>query len=87
MESSESQIFDLQKEWRSIVLEKLSSLERGQNNLRDKVDAIKDEFTTLEELNVLRNKVEILENFKYKLVGIFLAAQCIIGLVILMIKK
>lgn len=87
MEANESQIFDLQKEWRSIVLEKLSALERGQNNLRDKVDTIKEEFTTAEELNVLRLKVEILENFKYKLLGIFISAQCIIGLIILLLKK
>lgn len=87
MEANESQIYDLQKEWRSIVLEKLSALERGQNTLRDKVDLIKEEFTTTEELHSLRGKVEILENFKYKLLGIFISAQCIIGLIILLVKN
>jgi len=87
---SEEAMNDLQKEWRAIVLDKLSTLEKGQKEIKDDIVDIKTTFVrqqALEELRlannreiaVLREKIEDLNAFKYKLIGIAIGANIIIS--------
>ena len=83
---------ELQKEWRAIVLDKLSTLEKGQKEIKDDIVDIKTTFVrqqALEELRtannreieILRGKIEDLNAFKYKLIGIAIGANLIISAV------
>jgi hypothetical protein len=80
------EIVELQKEWRAIVLDKLTSVEQGQKELKSDVVDIKTTFVKQQALDLLResnrtdlkdlsDKVDKLVSFKYKLVGIFLGVQ------------
>jgi hypothetical protein len=86
------EIGELQKEWRAIVLDKLTSVEQSQKELRSDIIDIKTTFVrqqaldTLREANrtdidTLRDKVETLEHFKYKLIGIATGVQLLIGVI------
>lgn len=68
-------INELQKEWRAIVLSKLNNLETSHNDLRKDIADIKDSFTQIKEFQDLRNKVEKLEEFKSKAIGIILGSN------------
>ena len=79
---------ELQKEWRAIVLDKLSSLENTQNDIKRDIVDIKTSFVrqhTLEEKDAayraevadLKRRVEELSNFRWKLVGILLGSNAV----------
>ena len=85
-------INELQKEWRAIVLDKLTSIEKDQREIRNDITSIKESFvrqSTLDErdaghmhsIEVLRDKVDALENFKYKLIGIVIGVNTLLSLV------
>jgi hypothetical protein len=87
------EINELQKEWRAIVLEKLSTLEDGQSKIRSDIVDIKTSFVkqqALEDLRVtyrnelehLRDKIDSLNAFKYKLIGITIAINAILSVVV-----
>jgi geranylgeranyl pyrophosphate synthase len=91
------EIGELQKEWRAIVLDKLTSVEQSQKEVKADIVEIKTTFVkqqALQELaennrtdiNELRNKVEQLETFKVKLIGIAIGAQAVIGVIIWLIE-
>ena len=86
---SEDSTHELQKEWRAIVLDKLSHLEIGQNELKRDIVDIKTSFArqnALEdlrvasraELEVLRTKIDDLSAFKFKLVGIAIGVNTVL---------
>ena len=88
------EVNELQKEWRAIVLDKLTTLDQGQKDLRADIMDIKTTFVnqqaleTLKETNrldikELRDKVESLEKFKFKLIGMAAVCQLIFGLIII----
>lgn len=88
---SETVAEQLQQEWRSIVLTKLDSLDRGQKDLKTEIGDIKSSFASQkaletmrehyqQELDRLRDKVENLEGFKSKAIGIILTIQFLTGL-------
>ena len=81
---------DLQKEWRAIVLTKLEALDRGQQDLKSEIGEIKVSFASQkaleamrerhqQELDSLRAKIESLEGFKSKAIGVILTLQCLTG--------
>jgi hypothetical protein len=83
------EINELQKEWRAIVLDKLTSLEDGQKDLKQDIVDIKTTFVkqhaleSLREANrndieALRNKVDKLEAFKSKFIGVAIAVQILL---------
>jgi len=75
----ESEINQLQLEWRRIVLDKLEVLEKGQANLAADIVIIKTSFVQHAELKELREKISILEEFKYKFVGSLITLQIILS--------
>jgi len=86
-EEAASQIYDLQKEWRAIVLSKLTTLEKTQVDLRDDIANMRTTFANQAELAALKVKVEKLENFRAKAVGIFLAVQAMVGILVYLLDK
>ena len=73
-------VSQLQKEWRQIVLDKLTSMEKDQHEIRDDLTEIKTTFVRQQamdelkaansrEMDILRGKIEELNAFKYKLLG------------------
>lgn len=72
---SESESLEMHKEWRAIVLNKLTSLELGQKSVADEISNIKSNFVKQAEINTLQGRVDELEKFKWKLVGAMLALQ------------
>jgi len=92
-----NELEELQKEWRSIVLDKLTSVEQSQKEVKADIVEIKTTFvkqnvlqelaeTNRTDLAALRDKVDKLENFKYKLIGIAIGAQAVIGIIIWFIE-
>ena len=90
-------ISELQREWRQIVLAKLDSLELGQNQLKTEVSGMKSTLaeqqaretvrssqtaTYLAELKILEGKIDDLESFKSKAVGVILTIQFAMGIVL-----
>lgn len=86
-------VAELHKEWRSIVLSKLDTLEHGQKDVMTEIGYIKTSFAkqqTLEamrvsyqyEIDKLIAKVEKLEAFKAKAIGAMIAFQFATGLAI-----
>lgn len=84
---------EMAKEWRAIVLEKLSTLEDGQSKMRVDIVDIKTSFVKQQALEDLRNsyhseienlreKVDGLTAFKYKLIGITIAINAVLSVVI-----
>lgn len=84
---------ELHKEWRAIVLSKLDTLEGGQKEVMAEIGLIKTSFAkqqTLEamrvsyqyEIDKLITKVEKLEAFKSKAIGVVITFQFITGLAI-----
>lgn len=91
------EIGELQKEWRAIVLDKLTSVEQNQKEIKVSMEInqkevkadileIKTTFVkqqaleTLRETNrtdieLLTTKVDRLENFKNRAIGIFIGVQ------------
>lgn len=95
---SEEDVTNLQKEWRAIVLDKLSSLETGQNELKRDIVEIKTSFArqnALEDLRVasraelegLRSKIDDLSAFRYKLVGIAIGVNALLSVLGYLIFK
>lgn len=80
------ELSEMQKEWRAIVLDKLTSVEQTQKEIKAEIVSIQTTFAKQSEINELREKVDKLENFKYKLVGIFLGAQGVIAAIIWFIE-
>jgi len=91
-------INELQREWRAIVLDKLSSVEKGQNEIKRDIVDIKTSFVrqqALEELrlankneiNQLSLKIDELTAFKYKIVGIAVGANTIISVIVFLIAE
>ena len=91
------EIGELQKEWRAIVLDKLTSVEQSQKEVKADIVEIKTTFVkqnALQELAennrtdlaALRDKVEKLENFKFKLIGIAIGAQAVIAAIVWLIE-
>ena len=81
---------ELQREWRAIVLDKLSTVEKGQNEIKRDIVDIKTSFAkqqALEELRaandreiaILRAKIEELNAFKYKIIGIAIGVNAIVS--------
>ena len=63
-------ISELQKEWRAIVLSKLSSLEASLSNVQKDIVDVKLTFAQQKEIDELTTKVDKLEAFKARLMGI-----------------
>jgi hypothetical protein len=66
---------ELQKEWRAIVLAKLTALENNQTELRRDIADMKGNYVTWTEYLTLKKEVEILKEFKTKAVTIIVAAN------------
>ena len=92
------EVNELQKEWRAIVLDKLTSLDQGQKDLRTDIMDIKTTFVnqqaleTLKETNrteikELRDKVDSLEKFKFKLIGMAIVFQLVFGLIVIYFER
>lgn len=79
MNSENAQIYDLQKEWRAIVLDKLTTLELNQAELKNNISDMKTTFANQAELAALKTKVEVLESFKSKAIGAMIALQLVGG--------
>lgn len=84
------EIGELQKEWRAIVLDKLTSVEQSQKEVKADIVEIKTTFVKQQalqelaehnrtDLNDLRAKVEKLESFKIKVIGIAIGANAVIA--------
>jgi|ERR1017187_3200292 hypothetical protein len=91
------ELSEMQKEWRAIVLDKLTSVELSQRELKTDIVDIKTTFVkqqaleTLRETNradieTLRTKVDSLEAFKYKLIGIAISVEVIVGFVVWLLE-
>ena len=87
------EIGELQKEWRAIVLDKLTSVEQSQKEMKSEIVDIKTTFVKQQVLDAmkeasrtdlaeLRDKVEKLEKFKIKLIGIAIGAQTVIAILV-----
>ena len=87
------EVNELQREWRAIVLEKLSGLEAGQAQMRTDIVDIKTSFVKQqaledlrksygEELQLMKDKIDELNAFKYKLIGISLAVNVVLSVII-----
>ena len=81
MGTVDNDLSEYQKEWRAIVLDKLTSLELGQKELRSEMVDMKTTYARQQELEKLKEasraevamlaiKVENLVSFKNKLIGI-----------------
>ena len=75
MSTDTTQIYDLQKEWRAIVLDKLSILEKNQADLKTNISDMKTSFANQAEFATLKTKVEALENFKSKAMGVIVGVN------------
>ena len=83
MENKETQLLiDLQKEWRSTVLEKLSKLEHGQETLNDKFSAMQASFVGMNEYLQLKEDVISLKEFRLKFITIVTCVQVAGALVV-----
>ena len=91
------EIGELQKEWRAIVLDKLTSVEQSQKEVKADIVEIKTTFAKQNalqdlaeqnrvEIATLRDKVDKLENFKYKLIGIAMGAQAVIAVIVWLVE-
>ena len=87
----DNELGEFQKEWRAIVLDKLTSVEKSQNEVRADIVDIKTTFVKQQSLEALRetnradikelkDKVEILEQFKFKLAGVVISINVLIAL-------
>ena len=74
-------INELHKEWRAIVLSKLNNLEANQNDIRQDIADVKTSFAQEADLKSLHKEVDKLKEFKSKTIGIIVAANFIIGLI------
>lgn len=81
MSNESNQIYDLQKEWRAIVLDKLNTLEANQTELKNNISDMKTTFANQAEFTTLKVKVEELESFKAKALGVIVALQAVFGVV------
>lgn len=79
-------INDLQKEWRAIVLTKLSSLEASQISLAREISDMKTTFAHQVEMETLKDRVNDLERSKAKFLGIILGVQLAIGAILYLVK-
>ena len=88
---------ELQKEWRAIVLEKLSTLATGQSQIQADIVEIKTSFvrqqsldelqrTYQEELDKLKGQIDDLKAFKYKLIGITIGANAVLAVLSFVIE-
>ena len=68
---------EMQREWRAIVLSKLSSLETSHKDLNTNIQEIKTSFAKQQTIDILQGRVDELEKFKSKLVGFTLAFQVV----------
>ena len=86
------EINELHKEWRAIVLDKLTSLEVGQKELKSDIIDIKTTFVKQQaleslreanrvEIELIKDKVEKLDYFKAKVVGIVIGVQTLLVVV------
>lgn len=73
MPSDES--LDLQREYRQIVLQKLSSLETGQKALEEKLAVILVNAVRMDEFKGLSERVRALEELKLKAIGAWVVVQ------------
>lgn len=88
-ENQDSVINDLNREWRAIVLDQLKGLQKGIKDLEEKISrqsdtfALKTEVATL-EVKVLNlfEKLEKMEAFRNKAIGIVVATEAIAGFLI-----
>jgi hypothetical protein len=71
---------ELQKEWRAIVLAKLTSLEQTQSELRRDIADMKGNYVTWTEFLALRAEVDVLREFKAKALGIIIALNSVAAL-------
>lgn len=79
MTTESNQIYDLQKEWRAIVLDKLSNLEKNQSDLKTDISDMKTTFANQAQLATLQARVDTLEKFKAKALGFIIAFNFIGG--------
>lgn len=77
-EHAQDSLDQINLEYRAIVLGKLDRLETGQEKLASDIVQIKTSFAQQHELKEIREKVTILENFKFKFVGSLLTLQVIL---------
>lgn len=75
---------ELHKEWRAIVLSKLNNLESGQQAAVKEIGDLKTTVAQTnsmnDEIKTLTLKVEKLEAFRSRLIGMFFAANTIAGI-------
>lgn len=74
-------ITELQKEWRAIVIAELTSVKNMIENLRNDIVGVKTTVAQAAEVQHLRQKVESLEQFKAKLIGIIIAVTTVVNIV------
>jgi hypothetical protein len=85
-----NEINQLQAEWRAIVLDKLTSVEQTQKEVKADIVEIKTSFATQTalqklsesnkaEIEKLNDKVDKMQTFKYKFVAVCLAVQLVVG--------
>ena len=70
-----SDIDNLQSEWRKQVIDKLNSLEQGQNQIQKDLNDIRLNYTTATSFNKLQEDVEKLKIYRAKLPGIIIAVN------------
>lgn len=67
----------LHREWRAIVLSKLTSLEIGLETLKNEVVNVKLHTVSIEEHELLKARVQELENLRNKALAIWAVIQVI----------
>lgn len=72
---------ELQKEWRAIVLAKLTTLEANQAELRRDIADMKGNYVNWNEYLALKKEVDILKEFKTKAVTLILAANAVVAVI------
>lgn len=72
--STDSQLEQFQKEFRENVNKKL-------DYLTEKIDSFPSMFTNQVEFNSLKHKVESLDAFKNRLLGIVVGVQCVLSII------
>lgn len=81
MAADQTEINELNREWRREVSDNLKELRTQCNSITTQISGLKDNYALDKDLNEIQGRVRTLENDKAKLVGAVVVLQVIGGAV------
>jgi hypothetical protein len=87
MSTTEDQLNEFQKEYRSLIVAKLDRLEAGQTAIQQTINTITSTCASQSELDALRTDIDALKSFKYKAIGIIIGLNAVFAVIAWLIQS